>query len=89
MSMQQGPTLIDIELKYHDVKSQTDALIAQLLRDYKDNYFRVTQELRLKKLELEKMRNKYEPEREAKIKEIIELKTKIEELKKNDKNTKI
>ena len=68
MSMQQGPTLIDIELKYHDVKSQTDALIAQLLRDYKDNYFRVSQELRLKTIEIQKMRDKYEPKKDEKPK---------------------
>ena len=66
--MQQGPTLLQIELEYHDSKTRTDALAVQLFRDLKQNYIRVSQELQLKNLELQKMREKYEPKKDEKPK---------------------
>ena len=68
MSMQQVPTLQHIDIQYHDSKTQADALIAQLFRGHKENDFRLRQENRLLKVELQKLRDKYEPKKDEKPK---------------------
>jgi len=40
MSQQRGPTLNDVELQYHSSKTDTDALVVTLLKEYK---FRLSQ----------------------------------------------
>ena len=66
--MQQGPTLQDIEIQYHDFTSSQTACFAQIMRGYKETNFRLSQELRLKTIEIQKLRDKYEPKKDEKPK---------------------
>ena len=66
MSQQRAPTLNDIELRYHDSKTNTDALVATLLREYKGKFAEVLQQIQILKIENQKLKDKYEPKIEEK-----------------------
>ena len=55
MSQQRAPTLDDVELRYHDSKTNTDALVATLLREYKGKFAQIAQQVQLLKTENQKL----------------------------------
>ena len=60
MSQQRQPTLNDVELKYHDSKTNTDALVATLIREYKGNLDRLMQENNMLQAENKALKEKLE-----------------------------
>ncbi len=61
MSQQRAPTLDDVELRYHDAKTNTDALVATLLREYKGKFSQLVIEVQALRVENQKLVDKYEP----------------------------
>ena len=70
MSQQRAPTLDDVELRYHDSKTNTEALVATLLREYKGKFAELAQQNQLLKAENQKLNNELaklkHPEKEPK-----------------------
>ena len=62
--MRPPPSFGDIKLQYHEFKTSAEACVEAMSRKYSD----VSQELRLKNLEIQKMRDKYEPKKDEKPK---------------------
>ena len=63
MSQQRAPTLDDVELRYHDSKTNTDALVATLLREYKGKFAQIAQQVQILTAENQKLKDKYEPKK--------------------------
>jgi len=63
MSQQRTPTLDDVELRYHDSKTNTEALVATLLREYKGKFAELVQQVQILRVENQRLKDKYEPKK--------------------------
>lgn len=66
MSQQRGQTLNDIELLYHASKTETEALVATLLREYKRRFNELAQQNQIQMTEKQRLLDKYEPKEKKK-----------------------
>jgi len=66
MSQQRGQTITDVELQYHDSKTNTDALVVTLLREYKNRLGQQVQQNQALTLEVQQLKDKYEPKEKKK-----------------------
>ena len=69
MSMRPPPSFGDIKLQYHEFKTSAEACVESMSRKYGEDVNRLSQELRLKTIEIQKMRDKYEPKKDEKPKQ--------------------
>ena len=68
MSQQRGQTLNDVELQYHASKTDTDALVATILREYKKRFNEIAQQNQILTAEKQRLLDKYEPKEKKKEK---------------------
>ena len=68
MSQQRGQTLNDVELQYHDSKTNTDALVVTILREYKRRFSEISQQNQILTTENQRLKDKYEPKEKKKEK---------------------
>ena len=66
MSQQRGQTLNDVELQYHDSKTNTDALVVTLFREYKRRFNEIAQQNQVIQEENKRLKDKYEPKEKKK-----------------------
>ena len=63
MMSQRQQTLSEIEIQYHESKTQTDACVAALLRGYKENINRISQENQQLVMEISKLKKTDKPDK--------------------------